>query len=57
MGLPEFTQLISSVTVEQFKDVIERTTGAKHLTGDVFLATDSHLELGEDPTLAKNNKD
>ncbi len=55
LGLPEFTQLISSVTVEQFKDVIERTTGAKHLTGDVFFATDSHLELGEDPTLAQNN--
>jgi Ca2+-binding RTX toxin-like protein len=55
LGLPEFTQLISSITTEQFKDVIERTTGAEHLTGDVFFATDSHLELGEDPTLAKNN--
>jgi Ca2+-binding RTX toxin-like protein len=55
LGLPEFTQLIDSVSTEQFKDVIERTTGATHLQGDVFLATDSHLELGEDPTLAKNN--
>jgi Ca2+-binding RTX toxin-like protein len=53
--LPEFTQLSSSVSTEQFKDVIERTTGAQHLTGDVFLMTDSHIELGEDPTLAANN--
>jgi Ca2+-binding RTX toxin-like protein len=50
LGLPEFTQLIDSVTTEQFKDVIERTTGAQHLTGDVFYMTDSHIELGEDPT-------
>jgi trimeric autotransporter adhesin len=50
LGLPEFTQLSSSVTTEQFKDVIERTTGAQHLTGNVFFATDSHIELGEDPT-------
>jgi Ca2+-binding RTX toxin-like protein len=50
LGLPEFTQLIDSVSTEQFKDVIERTTGASHLTGDVFFATDSHIELGETPT-------
>jgi Ca2+-binding RTX toxin-like protein len=49
LGLPEFTQLSSSVTTEQFKDVIERTTGAQHLTGNVFFATDSHIELGENP--------
>jgi Ca2+-binding RTX toxin-like protein len=49
LGLPDFTQLSSSVTTEQFKDVIERTTGAKHLTGNVFFATDSHIELGENP--------
>ena len=55
LGLPEFTQLLSPVISEQFKDVIERTTGAEHLTGDVFLASDRHIELGEDPTLAKNN--
>jgi Ca2+-binding RTX toxin-like protein len=54
LGLPEFTQLSSSVTTEQFKDVIERTTGAQHLTGNVFFATDSHIELGEDPTDLKN---
>jgi Ca2+-binding RTX toxin-like protein len=54
LGLPEFTQLSSSVTTEQFKDVIERTTGAQHLTGNVFFATDSHIELGEDPTESKN---
>jgi Ca2+-binding RTX toxin-like protein len=60
LGLPEFAQLSSSVSTEQFKDVIERTTGAKHLTGNVFLATDSHIELGEDPTnlaLAINQND
>jgi Ca2+-binding RTX toxin-like protein len=49
LGLPDFTQLSSSVTTEQFKDVIERTTGAQHLTGNVFFATDSHIELGENP--------
>jgi Ca2+-binding RTX toxin-like protein len=54
LGLPEFTQLSSSVTTEQFKDVIERTTGAEHLTGNVFFATDSHIELGENPTELKN---
>jgi hypothetical protein len=55
LGLPEFTQLLSPVISEQFKDVIERNTGAEHLTGDVFLASDRHIELGEDPTLATNN--
>ena len=54
-GLPEFTQLSSAVRGEQFKDIVERNTGATHLTGKVFFATDSHLELGEDPTLIKNN--
>ena len=54
-GLPEFTQLNSAVRGEQFKDIVERNTGATHLTGKVFFATDSHLELGEDPTLLKNN--
>jgi Ca2+-binding RTX toxin-like protein len=57
LGLPQFTQLIDSVSTEQFKDVIERTTGAKHLTGDVFLLTDSHIELGETPTHHENTVD
>jgi hypothetical protein len=49
LGLPIFTELSSAVTTEQFKDVIERTTGAKHLVGDVFFAADSYVELGEQP--------
>jgi Ca2+-binding RTX toxin-like protein len=50
LGLAEFTQLNDSVTTEQFKDVIERTTGASNLTGNVFFLADSHIELGESPT-------
>jgi Animal haem peroxidase/Bacterial Ig-like domain/RTX calcium-binding nonapeptide repeat (4 copies) len=49
LGLPIFTELSSAVTTEQFKDVIERTTGAKHLVGNVFFAADSYVELGEQP--------
>ncbi|MCS5704563.1 hypothetical protein NZK27_00005, partial [Synechococcus sp. FGCU-3] len=49
LGLPLFTALSSAVSTEQFKDVIERTTGALHLVGDVFLAADSYVELGEVP--------
>jgi len=47
LGLPIFTELSSAISTEQFKDVIERTTGARHLVGDVFLAADSYVELGE----------
>jgi Ca2+-binding RTX toxin-like protein len=50
LGLTEFTQLNDSVSTEQFKDVIERTTGASNLTGNVFFLADSHIELGESPT-------
>jgi Ca2+-binding RTX toxin-like protein len=50
LGLPIFTELSSAVTTEQFKDVIERTTGAKHLVGDVFLMADSYVETSEMPT-------
>jgi Animal haem peroxidase/RTX calcium-binding nonapeptide repeat (4 copies) len=50
LGLPIFTELSSAVTTEQFKDVIERTTGAKHLVGDVFLMADSYVETREMPT-------
>ena len=49
LGLPIFTELNSAVSTEQFKDVIERTTGAYHLVGDVFLAADSYVELAEKP--------
>lgn len=47
LGLPQATQLLASVTTEQFKDVIERTTGARHLVGNVFFAADDYVELGE----------
>jgi len=50
-GLPTFTELSSAVSTEQFKDVIERTTGARHLVGNVFYAADSYVELGDIPTL------
>jgi Ca2+-binding RTX toxin-like protein len=49
LGLSIFTELSSAVTTEQFKDVIERTTGATHLTGDVMFLADDHVELGEIP--------
>ena len=42
-------QLGDAVTTEQFKDVIERTTGARDLVGNVFNAVDSYIELGEMP--------
>lgn len=48
-GLINATQLIESIVTEQFKDVIERTTGARHLVGDVFFYADSYIELGETP--------
>lgn len=48
-GLINATQLVESIVTEQFKDVIERTTGARHLAGDVFLYRDSYIELGEAP--------
>jgi Ca2+-binding RTX toxin-like protein len=45
-----FTTLSSAVATEQFKDVIERTTGAQHLNGNVMFIADSQVELGETPT-------
>jgi Ca2+-binding RTX toxin-like protein len=49
LGLPIFTELNSAIATEQFKDVIERTTGANHLVGNVFFAADSYVELSEKP--------
>lgn len=49
LGLPIFTELSSAVSTEQFKDVIERTTGAKHLVGNVMFMADSYVEVGENP--------
>jgi len=45
-------QLGDAVTTEQFKDIIERTTGARDLVGNVFNAVDSYIELGEQPLQA-----
>ncbi|MEH2382415.1 MAG: peroxidase family protein [Nostoc sp.] len=39
--------LLTQIESEQFKDMIERTTGARHLQGDVFEYVDNHIELGE----------
>jgi hypothetical protein len=36
LGLVNFTDLNNAVSTEQFADVIARTTGAKHLVGDVM---------------------
>ena len=47
LGLPLFTDLNSAISTEQFKDVIERTTGATHLVGNVFFGADSYVELSE----------
>ena len=47
LGLPIFTTLNSAISTEQFKDVIERTTGAQHLVGNVFFMADSYVEVGE----------
>lgn len=45
LGLPAMTNLNEQVVTEQFKDIIERTTDARHLAGDVFAYADSYVEL------------
>ncbi|BAU73409.1 peroxidase family protein [Metapseudomonas furukawaii] len=45
LGLPAMTNLNEQVVTEQFKDIIERTTDARHLSGDVFTYMDSYIEL------------
>jgi Ca2+-binding RTX toxin-like protein len=45
LGLPAMTNLNEQVVTEQFKDIIERTTDARHLAGDVFGYADSYIEL------------
>jgi Ca2+-binding RTX toxin-like protein len=40
------------VVTEQFKDIIERTTGAMHLNGDVMGYADHTFELARDATAA-----
>ncbi|WP_188517760.1 peroxidase family protein [Alsobacter metallidurans] len=41
------TDLGHAVIDEQFKDIIERTTGVLHLNGDVMGYADSYIELGK----------
>ncbi|MGE8482912.1 MAG: peroxidase family protein, partial [Pseudomonas sp.] len=45
LGLATMTNLNEQVITEQFKDIIERTTDARHLAGDVFGYADSYIEL------------
>ncbi|MEO6092863.1 MAG: peroxidase family protein [Novosphingobium sp.] len=49
-ALPETTSFGNQLFTEQFKDLIERTTGIHHLTGDIFLHADSYIELGDAPS-------
>ena len=46
LAQPINTDLNQSIATEQFRDVIERTTGVLHLNGDVMGYADSYLELG-----------
>jgi Ca2+-binding RTX toxin-like protein len=39
--------LLTEIESEDFKDIVERNTGARHLQGDVFEHADNHIELGE----------
>lgn len=41
------TDLGHMIVTEQFKDFIERTTGAVHLNGDVMGHADSYIELSQ----------
>ena len=50
LALPEITNLSGQVTNEQFKDIVERTTGVTHLNGDIMLYADSYVELGHNAT-------
>ena len=45
-ALPQITNLNTQITNEQFKDIVERTTGVTHLNGDIMLYADSYVELG-----------
>jgi Ca2+-binding RTX toxin-like protein len=48
--------LLTQIESEQFKDMIERTTGARHLQGDVFEYVDNHIELGENAVSDPKNE-
>lgn len=50
LALPEITNANTQITNEQFKDIVERTTGVTHLNGDIMLYADSYVELGHTAT-------
>lgn len=50
LALPEITNANTQITNEQFKDIVERTTGVTHLNGDIMLYADSYVELGHAAT-------
>ncbi|MDB5540940.1 MAG: heme peroxidase [Devosia sp.] len=45
-ALLQDTDLGHTIVTEQFRDLIERTTGVLHLNGDVMGYADSYIELG-----------
>ena len=49
-ALPTNTDLNQAVVTEQFKDVIERTTGVLHLNGSIMNHADTYIELGKSLT-------
>lgn len=48
-ALLQTTNLNNEIINQQFKDIIERNTGARHLGGDVMSYTDSQIELAATP--------
>ena len=58
-ALPTNLNLNESIVLQQFKDIIERTTGTQYLNGDVMNAADSYVSLylapvGDDPSAVSN---
>ncbi len=53
-GILVTTNLNQQIVTEQFKDIIERTTGVLHLNGDVMGYADSYIELGKKVDLTQN---
>ena len=44
---PTNTDLNQAIVTEQFKDIIERTTGVLHLNGSIMNHADTYIELGK----------
>ena len=44
---PTNTDLNQAIVTEQFKDIIERTTGVQHLNGSIMNHADTYIELGK----------